>query len=315
VGILETTANFRDQDGILVDAEWAAIATTAQFLDNNNAETYHERYRHDPWWTHLIDRGLSLAGVRRDLPLTVLDIGTGSGNTIFPLLNLLPKAKITASDISAPLLRILKRTLASGDYRNVDLYCFDLHKDVFQEATFDLIIGGAILHHCLDPGAALKNLARWLRPGGPLILYEPLEYGAHILSALFQLCIDVLDETKENDARLIDLFIAMKRDFGARQDAPVRKEWTERLDDKWLFSKTYLRKVCTDLGFRWVEIHPLVDDLSQMYLNHVKAFMSLTGNGGVQVPAPVLDIISDFDAIPDAFKRALILEGIVIFRR
>jgi SAM-dependent methyltransferase len=42
--------------------------------------------------------------------------------------------------------------------------------DAFPPATFDLVLSSFTVEHFADPDAAFLNLARWLRPGGSLVL-------------------------------------------------------------------------------------------------------------------------------------------------
>jgi SAM-dependent methyltransferase len=42
--------------------------------------------------------------------------------------------------------------------------------DAFPPATFDLVLSSFTVEHFADPDAAFANLARWLRPGGSLVL-------------------------------------------------------------------------------------------------------------------------------------------------
>jgi SAM-dependent methyltransferase len=53
------------------------------------------------------------------------------------------------------------------DFATVDV-CRDAH--AFDDAAFDLILSNFTMEHLADPGAALANLHRWLRPGGVLAL-------------------------------------------------------------------------------------------------------------------------------------------------
>ncbi len=42
--------------------------------------------------------------------------------------------------------------------------------DAFPPATFDVVLSSFTVEHFVDPEAAFANLARWLRPGGSLVL-------------------------------------------------------------------------------------------------------------------------------------------------
>jgi SAM-dependent methyltransferase len=53
------------------------------------------------------------------------------------------------------------------EFATVDL-CEDAN--AFPENTFDLVLSSFTVEHFTDPDAAFANLARWLRPGGSLVL-------------------------------------------------------------------------------------------------------------------------------------------------
>jgi tRNA G46 methylase TrmB len=78
---------------------------TAQFLEN--ADTYHKKYLNYGRFEHLIKRALKEAAFDCDAP-TVLDIGSGSGNSVIPLMKLFPASTIVACDISPNMLAILR---------------------------------------------------------------------------------------------------------------------------------------------------------------------------------------------------------------
>jgi SAM-dependent methyltransferase len=63
-------------------------------------------------------------------------------------------------------------------------FCFDLHRRFFRPEAFDVVIGAAILHHLLDPRAALINVSGSVKPGEKIILVEPLEAGSLLLTSI-----------------------------------------------------------------------------------------------------------------------------------
>lgn len=64
-----------------IDVSWDPEGVTDQFMEN--AETYHARYYDNKSWTNLLCRALEKSCIDRSLPLRILDIGSGSGNTVF----------------------------------------------------------------------------------------------------------------------------------------------------------------------------------------------------------------------------------------
>ena len=186
----------RDGD-VWIDASWRAKGVTSQFLEN--ADTYHARYFDNAYWQYLISRALTALKIDCSQKLRILDIGSGSGNTVFALADALPNSIIFATDISPQLLKLLasiqhKESKLSG---RIEAYCFDLHDDFFVRDAFDLVVGGAVLHHMLDPQAALANVAKWMKPGARVALFEPFEIGGHMMTAIYQTLISELSEVLE----------------------------------------------------------------------------------------------------------------------
>jgi len=112
-----------------------------------------------------------------------LEIGAGTGYFTLNLLQLGAIESATAADISPGMLAELTSTadrLGLG-VRTVEL---DAEELPFEDESFDLAFGHAVLHHIPDPERAFAELRRVLRPGGTLAFCgEPSRYG-HLLAAM-----------------------------------------------------------------------------------------------------------------------------------
>ncbi len=305
------------RDGpIIVDRDWSPAGVTGQFTDD--AATYHQRYFERLDFTHLIDYCLTLAQIDRARPCRVLDIGSGSGASVFAACRLLPQAEIVASDISPQLLRMLAGFVDSRDELRgrITTFCFDLHRKFFRPQTFDLVIGAAILHHLLDPRAALANVAAALKPGGRIVLVEPLESGSLMLVAMFARVLTVLGQSGAGEGPLARLMRAMRLDIQSRLGPPVEKPWTRELDDKWVFDTPYLERLAAELGLSRVDVYPAQPDLSQVYENAFTSLLADSGLAAIEVPQAVQDSVRMFDrGIGEDLKRELCPTGVIVFTR
>ncbi|MDX1658666.1 MAG: methyltransferase domain-containing protein [Nitriliruptorales bacterium] len=111
----------------------------------------------------------------------VLEVGAGTG---FFLVNLALSGAIDgelhATDISEGMLSVCKRN-AEEHGLVVETRQGDAEALPYDDATFDLVIGHAFIHHLPVPGKALQEMFRVLRPGGQvLIAGEPTEIGDRI---------------------------------------------------------------------------------------------------------------------------------------
>jgi SAM-dependent methyltransferase len=304
------------RDGrIHVDSHWRPTGVTKQFLEN--AETYHARYTDNDHWKYLVGRALDLAGVERQASLKILDIGSGSGNTVFAATDLLPNSVVYANDISPQLLKILvgiQQQIPHLEGR-IEAYCFDLHKDFFADNIFDLVIGGSILHHMLDPTAALVNTARWLRPGGKICLFEPMEISAHIMTAIYLTLLAELEF--DLHPRIVKFFKGLCHDYEARFGVPRVKSWTSGLDDKWLFHPTYLREMAGKINMTLELVAPTgTVGLEKLFSDVVRSTLNIGGLGSLSTPDKLWELLATFDVgISQTLKERFTSEGIIILAK
>ncbi len=303
---------------ILVDKQRRSAGVTAQFMED--ADTYHARYFDRLDFESLMKRMLSLADICRTAQLTVLDIGSGGGSSVFAAAKLLPNAHIVGSDISPQLLEKMAELSASSDElrSRVSAYCFDLHVPFFREDSFDIVIGCAILHHLLDPCAALKNVFFSLKEGGKVILCEPLEAGNLINAIIYEAVISLERQFDKSsgDGRLSKLMFAVRRDIQARLGVPDAKPYTKDLDDKWVFDPTYIAALATQLGCKHVEIFPIQQDLTTIFETSFRSLLAESGNSDIVPSGKVLDMLREFDTgISSALKSRLCPTGIIVFTK
>jgi SAM-dependent methyltransferase len=305
------------RDGpVLVDRRLSPVHLASQFIEN--AETYHQRYFERLDFVDLVARCLTLAGIDRDAPLRVQDIGSGGGSSVFAACRLLPHAEIFATDISPQLLRLLGTFVESRDELRgrVRPFCFDLHQRFFRAGSFDLVLGAAILHHLLDPRAALANVADSLKPGGKLILVEPLEAGSLVMAMVYARVLETLAASGDTDGPLARLMKAQRFDIQSRLGTPAPKAWTALLDDKWIFDELYLMELAKELGLSKVEIHPAQHDLSHVYEMAFRSVLADSGNAALPISDPVRDAVREFDrSIAPDLKSHRCPTGIVVFTK
>lgn len=113
-----------------------------------------------------------------------LEIGAGTG---FFLLNLAQAGiaeRLSISDISPGMVKAAQQTAAELGLE-VDARVADAESLPFDDASFDLVVGHAVLHHIPDVELAMREVLRVLRPGGRFVVAgEPTRHGDRVARPL-----------------------------------------------------------------------------------------------------------------------------------
>ncbi len=107
-----------------------------------------------------------------------LEIGSGTGYFSLNLVQLGVIERLTATDISPGMLRRLAATAEGLGLDGVTTVSTEAEELPFEDESFDLVFGHAVLHHIPDLDRAFAEFRRVLRPGGVIAFAgEPSRYG------------------------------------------------------------------------------------------------------------------------------------------
>jgi ubiquinone/menaquinone biosynthesis C-methylase UbiE len=111
-----------------------------------------------------------------------LEIGSGTGYFTLNLLRAGAIGEATCTDISPGMLSALSANAERLGFEVMTVRT-DAETLPFEDESFDLVIGHAILHHIPDLAKAFREFARVLAPGGTVLFAgEPSRYGDRLAS-------------------------------------------------------------------------------------------------------------------------------------
>jgi ubiquinone/menaquinone biosynthesis C-methylase UbiE len=102
---------------------------------------------------------------------SVLDVGTGPGWLLVELGRLRPDLRVTGVDLASDMVQAARHNLAEFGERATAVVA-DVSHLPFPDGSFDLVVSSLSLHHWADPAAGGRELARVLRPGGAVRVYD-----------------------------------------------------------------------------------------------------------------------------------------------
>jgi ubiquinone/menaquinone biosynthesis C-methylase UbiE len=215
-------------------------------LSKDSARSYQRSYGNAQHYLTLC--GIDPAGPVTDL--SILDAACGSGwVTAGLLLNpMVQRCRFHAYDISAQGLEMLAKFVESAPSTNVvEMSVQDASAMVFEDNTFDLVIGSSVLHHFSDVPSFLAKCRRILKPGGAAVFGEPfaLGYGLGVAAVM---------------AAQRQLGLKYEGIEGVYKDLTYRIQHpnqVEHLVDKHLFFQSSFLSLALKAGFSDVGFKPL----------------------------------------------------------
>jgi len=104
----------------------------------------------------------------------VLELGCGNGTFLPRLATAVGSSgQVLGVDHSQEFIELARRRVNSAGLDRVQLEVADAYQLPFEDASFDAAHCERVLMHLADPTAALRELARVVRPGGRIVAAEP----------------------------------------------------------------------------------------------------------------------------------------------
>lgn len=287
------------------------------YASDSGAEQQRESYGLDmvPYYHANISEAVTKANYDFGKPSIILELGCGFGSATIPILQLFPNAHLIASELSIPMLSILKEILQKQDVKNnCVLLQLNAEKMDFLPDSLDMVIGAAILHHLFKPEKVIEQCYKALKPGGIAIFFEPFEAGYSIMSLIYKSIL------RENKSRLRNRLNAAQVNYlqnciyvwRQMQNPDKTHPFFAGVDDKCLFTKQYFQRLEEYCGFEKCQIYSL-SKTDKPFTTLVKVHSS--GNH-IVLPDWSWSIIGAFeDSFSVDLKEDLLTEGAVIFRK
>ncbi|RAI03585.1 ArsR family transcriptional regulator [Acuticoccus sediminis] len=159
------------------DATHAAKAAAAADFFAANADVWDRiRSLHVPE----AEVEAAIRSILGDRPIrNLLDVGTGTGRMLELMAD--RAQRLLGVDASAAMLSVARANLAKAGVSNARLAQDDIYALSVGEDRFDVVIIHQVLHFLDNPGRALAEAARTLRPGGRLLV---VDFAPHHLEEL-----------------------------------------------------------------------------------------------------------------------------------
>jgi ubiquinone/menaquinone biosynthesis C-methylase UbiE len=285
------------------------------YASDEGARRQQENYGLDmvPYYHANILEAVTKANYDLNKPSIILELGCGFGSATIPILQLFPNARLIASELSIPMLSILKEFMLKQDVNKNHVFMqLNAEEMDFIPNSLDMVIGAAILHHLFTPEKVIEQCYKILKPGGIAIFFEPFEAGCAILSLIYKSIL------KENKLRLWNRLNTSQSNYlkgcidfwRQMKNLDKANPFFVGVDDKWLFTRQYFGRLVDKYGFKKCDIYP-INKIEKPFSSLVKVHSR--GNN-VTLPDWVWPIVDEYeDNFSIDLKEDILTEGTVIF--
>jgi ubiquinone/menaquinone biosynthesis C-methylase UbiE len=318
-------ANLLEEDLFPLPQSDARIFATREIIEDgiqgvgdqfrSGAETYDERYLQVDSKVTVISQAFDAIGIKLSQATTALDIGCGSGNGTFALLQMLPALHVMATDLSPEMVTLLARRADQNGLRSrITPFVANASNLKLKREAFDVIIGSSMLHHLLEPAVFLDTILRSVRPGGVCIFTEPFQAGHLVLRQLLAQLVQLAEIKGGVEPRHLQFFkdyiFTIDTMFRTDRENPVFAQ----LDDKWMFPRAMFSDAAKRAGMRHVIFGRHASN--QIFLFRIKELVRLGLGESIEVPDWMSATIGETDRlISESLSEELLLEGCIVFAR
>jgi SAM-dependent methyltransferase len=184
-----------------------------QYALGRSQQEYARLARQAEFMRPMTQRLFAEAGIRAGA--TVLDLGSGAGDVAMLLAEMVgPKGRVIGLDLDHDAMQHARERAIAARFHNVSF----VHSDFAHyhpDAPLDAIVGRFVLMYQADPSAALKQLAKYLRPGGVVAFIEPWFQVPPGPDSATKTAVTCLVETLRRSGAHIDLGRRLHRVFPA----------------------------------------------------------------------------------------------------
>ena len=131
------------------------------------ASTYEDSRLQRVFFDQIHQTTLALATGIVHYPVSVLDVGCGTGKLLRQVKVFWPEAQLIGVDPANGMIEMAKRLTPGATFFTSMAEALPL-----QDASVDLALSTTSFHHWQDQAAGIREIARVLRPGGCFILVD-----------------------------------------------------------------------------------------------------------------------------------------------
>ena len=170
-----------------VERAWHDTKLAQVLYHDWEADTYDEKWSisfDQRCIDYARDRFVAIAGTDGWPYAKALEIGAGTG---FFSLNLRQAGvldEVHVTDISPGMVEAAERNAERLGFA-IEGRTADAERLPYEDGTFDIVVGHAVIHHLPDVEQAFREMLRVLRPGGRIVICgEPTRYGDFVARRL-----------------------------------------------------------------------------------------------------------------------------------